>query len=103
MLHTYETEKRGQHDYLATCSCGKSWTGHTRGKTEEKAALHAREKNVALCPHPEKRAFPDRETALRAKGRTWRIPPGGGHPASRVYLCRCTAWHLTTKSRSGRL
>ncbi|WP_157224910.1 hypothetical protein [Nocardia thailandica] len=101
--HTYTLEKRGQHDYIVTCSCGKSWTGHTRGKTEEKAANHAREQNRDLCPHPEKRSFPTREAAMQAKGRTWKIPPGGGNPARRVYQCRCMAWHLTTKTRGGRL
>lgn len=99
MAHTYTVEKRGPHDYLATCTCGKQWTGHTRGKTEEKAALHAYERNRDLCPHPEKKAYPTRDAALAGKRKTWRIPPGGGGPARAVYQCKCMAWHLTTKSR----
>jgi len=99
----FTTEKLGPHQYVVSCSCGRSWTGHTRGKTKAKAAAHALGLNRALCPHPEKKAYPTRQAVLKGKARTWKISPGGGSPAREVYRCRCLSWHLTTKSRQGRL
>lgn len=73
----FTTEKLGPDQYVVSCSCGRSWTGHTRGKTEAKAAAHALGLNRALCPHPEKKAYPTRQAVLKGKARTWKISPDG--------------------------
>lgn len=50
------------------------------------------------CPHPEKRAFADQDTAEIALERMLRHPVADrpGHLPQRVYRCECWSWHFTS-------
>lgn len=49
------------------------------------------------CPTPFKRKHPTKHHATQAMSRAWRRARHGGALPTRVYLCPCGAWHLTSK------
>lgn len=96
--------KRGPHDCLATCSCGRQKLGTTLAKAEARLKRHATERNRELCPTPTFSAYETQEEAERAMRDTWKIQHGE-RAARRVYRCAdgCGMWHLTKKPvRGGR-
>lgn len=49
---------------------------------------------LGLCPHPEKRKFPDRPTALKKLSRV-----DQGILRFGTYECVCGWWHLYTRNK----